>query len=83
MKLVYEKLAVYLYILYIKPKSLVFVLKSKNLHFLYKQFCEGHGVPPQLQGIIHILHNHYPELIDGILRPEVATIGCGQRPQHY
>ena len=33
-------------------------------------------------GFVHILRNHFPELADWILRPEVATVGCGRRPQH-
>ena len=33
-------------------------------------------------GVVHILRNHFPELTDGISRPEVATVGCGRRPQH-
>ena len=32
---------------------------------------------------VHILRNHFPEVTDGILRPEVATVGCGRRPQHF
>ncbi len=32
-------------------------------------------------GVVHILRNNFPELTDGILRPEVATVGCGHRPQ--
>ena len=33
-------------------------------------------------GFVHIFRNHFPELTDGILRPEVAIVRCGQRPQH-
>ena len=38
------------------------------------------GLWPRIGG--HILRNHFLEVIDGILRPEVATVGCGLRPQH-
>ena len=33
-------------------------------------------------GFVHILCNNFPELTDGILRPEVATVGCCRRQQH-
>ena len=33
-------------------------------------------------GFVHILCNNFLELIDGNLRLEIATVGCGQRPQH-
>ena len=33
-------------------------------------------------GVVHILRNNFPEFTDGILRPEVATVGCVGRPQH-
>ena len=33
-------------------------------------------------GVVHMLRNHFLEIIDEILRPEVATVRCGQRPQH-
>ena len=33
-------------------------------------------------GFVHILRNHFLEVKDGILRPEVATVGCCRRQQH-
>ena len=33
-------------------------------------------------GIIQLLCNHFPEVKNGLLRPEVATIGCCRRQQH-
>ena len=47
--------------------SLFFVVLSSRLH---------------VKGVVHILRNHFPELTDGILRQEVAKVGCGRRPQH-
>ena len=34
------------------------------------------------KGAVPILRNHFPELRDWILRPEVTTVGFGHRPQH-
>ena len=34
-------------------------------------------------GVVQILRNKFPEIIDGILRPEAGIVGCGRRPQHH
>ena len=36
----------------------------------------------QRKGVVHILPNHFHDVTDGNLRPEVATVSCGRRPQH-
>ena len=33
-------------------------------------------------GFVHILRNHFLEVKDRILQPEVATVGFDHRPQH-
>ena len=50
--------------------------------------CDGRQKPLKCsdsagrEGAVHLLRNHFPELKDGILRAEVATVGCGRMPQH-
>ena len=34
-------------------------------------------------GVVYILRKHFPEIIDGILRPKAARVDCGQKPQHH
>ena len=49
---------------------------AKN-QFEHPDWTGLHGIPH------YTLLDHFLKIIDGILRPEGATVGCGRRPQHH
>ncbi len=50
--------------------------------FHFQVFVFSFTFENQVLGFVHILRNHFVEVLDGILRLEAATVGCGRRPQH-